>query len=122
MILVDSSGWIEYFSEGSHAEQFARHLKDLSQVITPTIVLYEVYKKLKKGRSEQESLEAVAQMSKTQIVELTDSIALSAADVSLEHNLPMADAIVYATALEWDCKIVTMDTDFIKIPQSIVIR
>jgi len=47
MKLVDSSGWLEFFTGGPLAEAYGVHLADLSQVITPTIVLYEVYRKIK---------------------------------------------------------------------------
>jgi predicted nucleic acid-binding protein len=80
-----------------------------------------VYKKLKRDRSEHDALEAVAQMYQTRLVPLSEEIALSAADVSLEYSLQMADAIVYATALEYDCKVVTMDADFAKLPKAIVV-
>lgn len=40
MVIVDSSGWIEYFTERPLAQVYAKHLKDLSKIITPTIVLY----------------------------------------------------------------------------------
>ena len=46
MVVVDSSGWIEYFTDGHKASAYARYLKDLGKVITPVIVLYEVYKKI----------------------------------------------------------------------------
>ncbi len=116
MILIDSSAWIEYFTSDSPHPKVSQGLKELSAVITPTVVLYEVYKKLKKTLSEQHADEAAAQMMKTRIVPLSDSVALAAAEVSLEHSLAMADSIVYATALEFGCKIVTLDNDFRKLP------
>jgi len=122
MILVDSSGWIEFFTNGKQCEKFRDYLKDFKNVVTPTVVLYEVYKKIKGARSEQEGLEAVAQMLKTQVVELSESIALYAADISLEYDLAMADSIVYATAIEHGCKVITMDNDFSKLPRAEVIR
>ncbi len=39
-------------------------------------------------------------------------IALFAADLSLQYSLPMADAIVYTTAMEEECKVVTSDAHF----------
>ncbi len=122
MILVDSSGWIEYFTDGEKSGKFYFYLKDLKKVITPTIVLYEVYKKIKKELSEQQALEASAQMVKTQLIPLTEEIALQAADVSLEYSLPMADAIVYTTALIHQCKVITLDHDFFKLPRVEIIR
>ncbi len=47
----------------------------------------------------------------TQVVALTESIAFLAADVSLQHGLAMADAIVYATAQDQKAEVVTGDAD-----------
>jgi len=112
MKLIDSSGWIDFFVEGPKGSEYAKHLKDLAQIITPTIVLYEVYKKIKRDRTEEEALLAVSFMNKTQIIPLEESIALLAVDLSLKFSLPMADAIVYATAVQKDAKVITSDADF----------
>lgn len=42
---------------------------------------------------------------------LTESIALTAADLSLDRRLAMADAIVYATAVLHPADLVTSDSD-----------
>ena len=116
MTLVDSSGWLEFFTEGILAGEYAPYLKDLKQVVTPTIVLYEVYKVIKRQRSEEAALAAAAQMGKTRVVPLTDAIALTAADVGLTHRLAMADSIVYATALAEGATLVTSDADLAELP------
>ena len=46
------------------------------------------------------------------VVPLSEEIALSAAEIGLKYTLPMADAIVYATALRAKCLIVTSDPHF----------
>jgi predicted nucleic acid-binding protein len=112
MHLVDSSGWIEFFTDGPLTTEYSKYLKDLSKIITPTIVLYEVYKKIKKEQTEEDALLAVSLINRTSVIQLTESIALLAADLSLKYLLPMADAIVYATALEKNCKVITSDTHF----------
>lgn len=112
MILVDSFGWIEYLAEGRLAERYEEYLDNLAEVITPTIVLYEVYRKLRRERKEEETLLVVAQIMKTRIVPLSQEIALSAAEISLKHSLPMADAIVYATAVKEACPVVTSNPHF----------
>ena len=112
MRLVDSSGWIEFFTGGPLAGEYAKHLKDTARVLTPTIVLYEVYKKIKRDRTEEEALSAVSMMNRMKVIDLSESIALLAADLSIAHSLPMADAIVFATAVEADCKVVTSDVHF----------
>ena len=116
MLLVDSSGWLEFFMDGPLASTYAQHLKHPNDVLTPTIVVYEVYKVIKRQRSEEEALTAAAQMGKTQLVPLNDTIALTAADASLTYELAMADAIVYATALTHKAKLVTSDADLGSLP------
>ena len=116
MIVVDSFGWIEYFADGPLANDYARFLSDLSQIVTPAIVIYEVYKKIKRERREEDALIAVAQMQKTKVIPLDISISLSAADISLDKGLPMADAIVYATAMANNCEVATSDSHFAELP------
>ena len=112
MILVDSSGWIEYFTDGPLANEFAPYLENLAEVVTPTIVIFEVYRVIRRQRSEEAATAAVAQMQKTSVVDLDQFLALSAADVSIDHGLAMADAIVYATAQTKGVDMVTSDADF----------
>jgi len=116
MLLVDSSGWLEFFTNGPLAGTYAQHLRHPNNVLTPTIVLYEVYKVIKRQRNEEEALTVAAQMGKTQLVPLNDTIALTAADASLTYQLAMADAIVYATSLTHKAKLVTSDADLASLP------
>ena len=116
MVVVDSSGWLEYFTDGPKASAYARYLKDLGKIITPVIVLYEVYKKIKRERGEEMAKLCVAQIEKTGVVPVDQGIALRAADLSLEFSLPMADSFVLATARAFRAELVTSDTDFQKVP------
>jgi len=111
LILIDSYGWIEYFADGPLADKYATFIEeaDTENAVTPTIVVYEVYKRIKSVMGEQKALEAFAQMSGTKIVELTSSISLKAADISITLDLGMADSIVVATARACNAEIVTSD-------------
>ena len=121
MFLIDSSGWIEFFTNGTLVNVFARYMKDPVRIVTPTIVLYEVYKKIKREKTEEEALAAASIINRTVVIDLSESIALFAADLSIKYSLPMADAIVYATALEKNCKVVTSDTHFKELNKVIFI-
>lgn len=114
--LVDSSGWIEFFSGGPLADRYATHLRNPAEVITPVIVVYEVYKKIKRERGEATALLAVGQLTATQVVPLTEAIARLAADLSLQHGLAMADALIYATAQDERAQLVTSDADLKDLP------
>jgi predicted nucleic acid-binding protein len=113
MIVVESCGWLEYFSAGPLAEKYYPYLKDTARVIVPTIVIYEVYKKIKREAGEEKALLAVAQMQSAVVAPFSSGVVLLAADVSLANNLPMADAIVYATAKIENAKLITSDEHFV---------
>ena len=115
MIVIDSSGWIEFFADGPYAEEFSLRLRKPGNVITPTVAIYEVYKWIKRERSEGEAVEAVATMKKTRVVDLTEEIALVAADLSLEHGLAMADSMMLAFARTNEAELVTTDSGFNEI-------
>ncbi|HEX8253671.1 MAG TPA: type II toxin-antitoxin system VapC family toxin [Thermoanaerobaculia bacterium] len=121
MIVIDSSGWLEFLTDGTLADEYAARLRQIASVITPTIVMYEVYKHAKRLLSEEAAVDAVAAMQKTRVVPLTDELALIAADLSLAHKLPMADAIVLATAQAHDADVITSDADFANLPGVIYI-
>ncbi len=74
-VLLDSSGWIEFFTDGPLANRYAAYLTPKYQFITPTIVLYEVYKKIKRERDEETGLLFAGRLSATEVVPLTESIA-----------------------------------------------
>lgn len=49
---------------------------------------------------------------RSSVVPLNDELALLAGDLSLDHKLPMADAIIIATARLYGAEVVTSDADF----------
>jgi len=116
VIVVDSSGWVEFFTDGPLANEYATRLRSLSTIVTPVIVVYEVYKRLKRDLSEDDAIVAVSAMQRTRIVAIDQELALTAADLSLEHDLAMADALVLATARKFQAELVTSDRDFERVP------
>jgi toxin FitB len=116
MNVVDSSAWLEFFSDGPNGEQFAVPLREASTLIVPTIILYEVFKVVLRERGEDSALQAAALLQQGKIVPLTPEIALNAAAMSLELALPMADAIILATARENGAVLWTQDEHFKDLP------
>ncbi len=121
-VLLDSSGWIEFFTSGPLADRYAAYLNPRYQIITPTVVLYEVYKKIKRERGEETALLLAGRLNSTQVIPLTESIAFLAADLSLRHGLAMADAIVYATAKDQKAEVVTGDADLKALPGVVYVK
>ena len=116
MNVVDSSGWLEYFSDGANASQFENALKDIEALVVPSVSIYEVFKVLLRERGEGAALQGAAAMQVALVVDLTSNLALSAASISLAHSLPMADSIILATARAYDATLWTQDSDFKDIP------
>ena len=116
MIVVDSSGWLQVFTGGPSAREFRRCLGEAETILVPTIVLYEVYKVIRREASAREADTAAARLKAYRLVPRDDQLALEAADLSLEHGLAMADAVVYATARHYEALLVTSDADFADLP------
>lgn len=112
MNIIDSSAWLEYFSDGPNADFFSIPIKDENALIVPVITVYEVFKVVLRESTESDALQAIAAMQKGRIIELTQSLAIEASKLSLHHSLPMADSIILATAKKHDCTIWTQDADF----------
>jgi len=116
VIVLDSSGWLEFFTDGPYAEELAARLRHPANVFTLTIAIYEVYKWIKRERSEEEAVQAVATMKKTRVVDLTQELALTAADLSLTYRLAMADSMMLAAAQANNAELVTTDAGFEGVP------
>ncbi|HVZ47333.1 MAG TPA: type II toxin-antitoxin system VapC family toxin [Gemmatimonadaceae bacterium] len=114
---MDSSAWLEYFADGPGAAFFAPAIEDTRRLVVPSLSLYEVFKRILQQRGEGAALSAVAIMQQSEIVPLSAPLALSAASVSVEHRLPMADSIMYATALSFEATLWTQDADFEHLPR-----
>jgi len=112
VILIDSSGWVEFLVDGPLAGTYARALADEAEVLAPTIVLYEVYKWARRERGEETAMLIAGQMTRCRTLQLDQTIALTAADCALEHGLAMADALVYASGRLHDAVVMTSDSDF----------
>jgi len=112
MNLVDSSGWVEYFSKGANAKFFISPVQDLENLLVPTICIYEVIKRLMLEMGEENALQAVGIMSSGRVIDLDRKIAVDAAQISLEFKLPMADSIILATARDHDATLWTQDAHF----------
>lgn len=115
MNVVDSSGWLEYFADGPNANFFASAIEQPSELVVPSISLYEVFKRVLQQRGESDALKAAAVMQQGAVADLDAELALSAAKLSVDLGLPMADSIMLATARTHQATLWTQDADFVEI-------
>ena len=116
MNVVDSSAWLEYFAGGPNAQFFGAPIEETGELLVPSLAIYEVFKRVLQQRDEGDALRAVAVMQQGAVVDLDVRVALSAARVSLDARLPMADSVVLATARLHQATLWTQDADFEGLP------
>lgn len=116
MNVVDSSAWLEYFADGPNADFFAGAIEATAELLVPAVSVYEVFKRVMQQRGEGDALQAVALMQQGRVIDLTPPLALSAARLSIEHRLPMADSMIMASAKAHGAMLWTQDSDFEGIP------
>jgi predicted nucleic acid-binding protein len=115
MNIVDSSGWLEYFADGENADFFAPAIEDTENLIVPTVIIYEVFKRMLKQGIDVAELR-IADLLRGQQVDFSSPLALSAAQLSVEYKLPLADSFILATAQAYDAVFWTQDEHFRDIP------
>lgn len=112
MNVVDSCGWLEYFADGPNAEAFEAVLVKREELIVPALSIFEVFKRVLQQRDEADAIQAVALMQQGDVVDLDASLAMTAARISYELKMPMADSIILATARRFHATLWTQDADF----------
>jgi predicted nucleic acid-binding protein len=116
MNVVDSSGWLEYFANGTNASFFAPPIEDTKRLIVPALSVFEVFKRVLQQRDENAALQAAALMQQGHVVPLDAQLALAAAKLSVDLKLPLADSVILATARAHQATFWTQDADFASIP------
>jgi len=77
--VVDTSGWLEYFTSGKNAKEFSAPIKEITKLVVPTICIYEISKIILRESDEDHLLQVLAAIQKGKIVALTPSISTAAA-------------------------------------------
>ena len=110
--VVDSSGWLEYFTDSDRAAFFASAIEDAEALIVPVISIYEVFKKVLRERGEDAALQIASMMQAGKVIDLDSALALEAA----RYPLPLADSLIYATAMRSEATLWTQDEHFKDLP------
>jgi predicted nucleic acid-binding protein len=116
MNVVDTSGWLEYFFDSKNADSFASEIEATEHLVVPTICLYEVFKKVNLVAGEAKALQAIAQMKQGRVVDVTERVALQAAQISIRYKIPMADSLILATTWIEQATLHTQDEHFKGLP------
>lgn len=115
-IVIDSSGWLEYITADTKADNFAPFFGDQSRIVVPVLVLYEVRRVLLQRYTKTLADNFVSDALLLRLVPVDEKIALSAAMLGIEYQLSVADAIIYATCQREKASLVTSDSHFKELP------
>jgi predicted nucleic acid-binding protein len=110
--VVDSSGWLEYFIDSPRAGHFSAAIEDTANLIVPVICVYEVYKKVLRERGEEEATKVAQSMQAGRVIDIDITLAKEAA----QYRLPLADSLIYATAMRNHATLWTQDEHFKDLP------
>ena len=110
--VVDSSGWLEYFEGSDRAGLFAPAIENTERLIVPIISIYEVFKRFRITRTQDDAEHAAELMQRSLVVDIDLTLVLSAA----ANGLPLADSLIYATALAHGAMLWTQDSHFDRLP------
>jgi predicted nucleic acid-binding protein len=116
MRVVDTSAWLEWLSDSSLGRRIGMELPAKEFWIVPTIVQYELARLLAREASEDAADDTIAFSTKCFVIPLDTQLAVRAAEIASDNALPMADAIVYATAVASGADLLTCDAHFAKLP------
>jgi predicted nucleic acid-binding protein len=116
MRLVDTSAWIEWLIASPAGKSVEVAMPERPDWLVPSIVQLELAKWLAREVGEDKADQVVAFTQMCFVVPLDTKIALAAAEICGRHKLATADAIVYATALEYEADLLTCDAHFSALP------
>jgi predicted nucleic acid-binding protein len=116
MRVVDSSAWIEWLSGSDLGRRLASELPASDEWVVPTIIQYELKRWAIRSGSDPQAYAALAFSNKLILWPLDSDLAIKAADVAAHHSLAMADAIIYATAIDAGADLLTCDAHFANLP------
>ena len=116
MNIVDSSGWLEYFIDGKNADFFSAAIEDTENLLVSVINIYEVFKRILASQGLESAEMRIAELLKGRVIDLTASISLSAATISAELKIPMADSLILASAYSNNAVLWSQDEHFKGLP------
>jgi predicted nucleic acid-binding protein len=116
MRVVDTSAWIEWLLGTALGKRLEPELPPNDEWIVPTIVQYELMRASIRALSKAQADAALAFSNKLAVRQLDTGLAVAAADYAARHSLAMADAVIYATAMEAGADLLTCDAHFANLP------
>ncbi len=115
-IVLDSSVWIEVMIQAAGWQRFSVFLRRPADVRVPSAVLSEVGRWFLQRQDQVTAGIVVAHLLRHEVVALDAELAVKAARLGVQHRLSLGDSIIYATSVQTDSELITMDAHFEGLP------
>lgn len=115
--ILDSSAIIEILDDGPNTKYFRPIIKKHPDILVPAIIITEVRKVILRQRTQEEADLVTRSLLASQVINIDESIATTAADLAIKHNLPLADSLIYAITVSYKATLWTQDSDFKGLPK-----
>ncbi len=112
MNVVDSSAWLSYFAGDKNAVTFSKQIESLDKLLVPSTTVTEVFKHVLREKGEELALQVIAHMTQGKVISLDTQLSIDAGSYGVQHKLPLADSIIYATTMKFNATLWTQDSDF----------
>ena len=116
MRVVNTSAWIEWLLGTALGKRLERELPSNDEWIVPTIVQYELMRASIRALSKAQADAALAFSKKLAVRQLDTDLAVEAGDYAAQQSLALADAVIYATAMNAGADLLTCDAHFANLP------
>lgn len=117
MNVIDSSAWLSYFAGDKNSSSFSKPIESLDTLLVPSITVTEVFKHILRLKGEELALEVIAHITQGKVISLDTQLAIDAGSYGVQHKLPLADSIIYATTMKFNATLWTQDSDFKDLPK-----
>ena len=117
--LLDSSTWLGYF----HNRTYSETIESEEMLLLSSLSLFEIKKKLIKNKQESNKINRALELIKKRslIIDVNSEIAEKAVEISINNNLSSVDSLIYASAVINNASLITLDNDFRKLKDVIVL-
>ena len=118
-VVIDTSAWIEYLSDGRYADEIESIIQDPdSAILVPAIVLAEIRSVVERKVGRDDAEKAVDYIRENfPVLELTEDLAVRAGELHAElrrkqKDISLADCIIMAHVERIHARVITLDRHF----------
>ena len=112
-LVIDSWAWVELFRKGPHADRVALEIEKHSDALVSAVSVFEVGRRIQRDFCKDACMDSAhIMLKKARVVPVTIEETYTALRLIQEHKLHVTDALIYATAVNHDCKLLTGDPHF----------